>query len=84
MSIIKVIEFLISFLFIFFMIGQIIIPLWNERKICPIFRKDKNRLEDELISLNELEDTYQLIKEIEKRKQKLSHTGKINGTNIKE
>ena len=72
--ILAVLEAFTAFLIFFTTITQIIIPLWNDRPIFPMFNKRKETLEKHLTSLNELEDEQQLTAKIQERVSSLNNT----------
>lgn len=63
-----------TFAIILTAITQLIIPLWNDRKIFPIFRSNRRDLEKKLVVLNELEDETDLeihVRELETKLNKI-------------
>lgn len=72
MPLLPAIEALTSFIFIVTMITQIIIPLWNDRPIFPMFHKRKKKLEKKLKDLNELSDDEKLAAQVIERANTLT------------
>ena len=53
MFFLSIAEFLISVLVIAIFVTQIFIPLWNEEKLAPLFRKKLKHLDAEIAEVNE-------------------------------
>lgn len=71
MSFLRIIEILLVFLFIITMFIQVIVPLWNNLPIFPLFNKSRKDLERDLKILHELEEQQKLADEVQRRTDKL-------------
>lgn len=68
---VRVIEISTIVLFIIMMITQVIVPLWKNRPIFPIFNRSRRDLESSLTALQELEDQQKLAADLRKRTKTL-------------
>lgn len=76
MEFLNILEGLFTFIFIITMITQVIIPLWRNIPIFPLFNNSRNDLENGLKTLHELEDQHQLAEELRERTEKLLNSHK--------
>lgn len=65
------IELTIVVLFVIFMVTQVIIPLWNNRPLFPLFISSRSDLVNGLKTVAELEAEQKLADELQERTRKL-------------
>lgn len=71
MAIIRMLEAVAACFFFFFMIFQVIVPLWKDRPICPWFRSSRRDLEGAIREINEMEEEQKLAKVVRKRTESI-------------
>lgn len=72
------IELTIIILFVIFMVTQVIIPLWKNMPLLPIFISSRSKLVSGLKTVAELEAEKELAKELKERTRKLLEQEKQN------
>lgn len=65
------IELTIVVLFVIFMVTQVIIPLWKNLPMFPLFISSRSKLVNSLKTVAELEAEQKLANELEERARKL-------------
>lgn len=68
---VRILEISAIVLFILGMITQVIIPLWNDKPIFPIFNRSRRDLEGGLKEVHELEEQQQLAAQLRERTETL-------------
>lgn len=68
----------ICFLVVFTVITQIMLPIYYDRKIFPMFNKTKQTLEKQLVEINDINDTQELISQVKQHLNTLNHKGNID------
>jgi hypothetical protein len=73
MEFIRILEALIGFILVITIITQIIVPLWNNMPIFPLFNSSRKDLEKGLKTVHDLEEQQRLADELRIRTEKLLH-----------
>lgn len=73
MGFVQMLETLVGFLFVITMITQVIVPLWQNMPIFPLFNSSRKDLEKGLKTVHELEEQERLADELRERTEKLLH-----------
>lgn len=72
MPLLPMLELFTIFVIIFVVITQVVIPLWNDRRIFSDFRKKRSNLKDQLVCLVEEEEDQKIISKINEKRSRLS------------
>ncbi len=74
---------LVAVLVITVVVTQVIIPIWKDKPVFPIFRKKTRReqLEDELEKLEEFDEELRLQRQVSERLARVSEIPPLESTN---
>lgn len=71
MEFLRMMEGFVFFLFLITIVTQVIIPLWNNIPIFPLFNRSRTDLEEGLKVVHDLEEQQRLADELRERTEKL-------------
>ncbi|MDP3954186.1 MAG: hypothetical protein Q8Q06_02105 [bacterium] len=81
MTFLRIIQLLVFVTFIYSMVTQVVVPLWNGTKLFPTLRTKEGRLKSELTDLRQKEAEALLARRVSEEKERLSKLQNDNTVN---
>ncbi len=79
----EILEWSVAIVFAIFFLTQVLIPMWKGTPYCPIFRKKRREVENELIGVKEKKEVAVLEATVAQEKQQLAQQKTVKKTSTK-